>query len=455
MSGWRLKSGGTIDRDRRVRFQWDGRSYEGFAGDTLASALLANGISLVGRSFKYHRPRGLFAAGLEEPNGIVQLEADEATIPNLKATQIELYDGLIATPVNVKPSLEFDLMAANSLVKRFIPAAFYYKTFMWPGWHWFEPSIRRAAGLGTAPAEPDPDAYEHRFAHTDILVVGAGAAGIAAALAAAESGTSVMLVEVEPELGGGLRDEKQPVEGQSATAWLKKATKALASKSNVTILRRTMAFGFYDHGLIGLHERIADHLPPDQRHGPRQRLWKVRCGQVILATGAFERPFPFARNDLPGVMLASSALSYLSRYAVAPGRNIVIATNNDSAYTVGLALHDAGIQISAIIDSRTTVGACARDAEEKAIRLILGAAPVRAKGRLRIESVSFAPVSSTTETGSVGCDTLLVSGGWNPTVHLHSQSGACAASAQRPSRPDASVYGRPSGCRRSLGRFAE
>ncbi len=427
MSGWRLQSGGPIDRNLRLSFQWDGRSYAGFAGDTLASALIANGISLVGRSLKYHRPRGLFAAGLEEPNGIVQLEVGGATIPNLKATQVELYDGLIAAPVNAKPSLDFDLMAANSLVKRFIPAAFYYKTFMWPGWHWFEPSIRRAAGLGIAPAEADPDTYEHRFAHTDILVVGAGAAGIAAALAAAESGGSVMLVESDPELGGGLREAEQPVEGRSAAAWLEEAAKALTSKSNVTVLRRTTAFGFYDHGLVGLHERIADHLPPDRRHGPRQRLWKIRCARVVLATGAFERPLPFARNDLPGVMLASSALSYLRRYAVVPGRNIVVATNNDSAYAVALAFHDAGIQIGAIIDSRATVGECARRAEEKGIRLILGAAPLRAKGRRRIESVSFAPVSSVAETGSLVCDTLLVSGGWNPTVHLHSQSGGTLA----------------------------
>src|SRR5690606_38234088 len=265
-------------------------------------ALMANGISIVGRSFKYHRPRGLLAAGLEEPNAIVQLETGAAAVPNVKATQIELYEGLVANPVNAKPSVEFDLLAVNSLFKRFIPAAFYYKTFMWPNWHWFEPAIRKAAGLGDAPEGGDPDSYEHRFAHTDILVVGSGAAGLAAAIAAAKGDEKVLLVEADAELGGGLLSEPSEIDGVAPLVWRDRMLAALAGLPNVTVMNRTMAFGFYDHQLVGLCERVTDHLPPSQRSGPRQRLWKVRTKRVILATGAFERPIAFAGNDLPGVM---------------------------------------------------------------------------------------------------------------------------------------------------------
>lgn len=425
MSGWRLPAAGRIDRTRPLSFSWGGRAYRGFAGDTLASALMANGVSIVGRSFKYHRPRGLLAAGLEEPNAIVQLEEGCATVPNLKATQIELYDGLSAAPVNVRPSAELDLMAVNGWVKRFIPAAFYYKTFMWPGWRWFEPAIRRAAGLGVAPPGPDPDSYEHRFEHVDLLVVGGGAAGLAAALAGAEKGREVLIVEGDAEFGGELLSSVTRVEAMLPMDWLLQALAKLSAYPNVKMLPRTLAFGYYDHDLVALCERLSDHLPVDRRGGPRQRIWKVRADHVVLATGALERPLLFTGNDLPGVMLASAAKTYAARYAAAPGRRLVVATNNDSAYAAATLLHDAGVGVAAVIDSRQIPSHAAASMLERSIRVITGAAPISAKGGKRIGEVAFSPVhaQSVDKSETIKCDTLLLSGGWNPAVHLHSQAG--------------------------------
>ena len=429
MSGFRLGNGNGIDRTKRLSFIWAGKRYAGYAGDTLASALMANGVSIIGRSFKYHRPRGLIAAGLEEPNAIVQLETGDATIPNVKATQVELYDGLVAGPVNATPSVDFDLMAVTGLFKRFIPAAFYYKTFIWPHWHWFEPSIRKAAGLGKAPGAPDPDMYEHRFAHTDILVVGSGAAGLAAAAAAAKGGETVLLVEAEAELGGGLLAETGKVEGLHPLAWRDGMLAALSDLSNVTVMSRTMAFGFYDHGLVGLAERLTDHLAPSTRRGLRQRLWKVRTKRVILATGAFERPIAFAGNDLPGVMLASAAQTYALRYGAAPGQRIVVATNNDSAYAAAFALSDAGVDVEAIIDSRTEAGNVAMGAAERGIPTFMNATPLKAKGWRRVRNVVVGRVAGGAVLRAIACDTVLMSNGWNPAVHLHSQSGGSLAFA--------------------------
>ncbi|MEZ5656344.1 MAG: 2Fe-2S iron-sulfur cluster-binding protein [Sphingobium sp.] len=354
MGGKRAPGGTTINRSKTVTFNWAGKTLSGYEGDTLASALIANGISTIGRSFKYHRPRGLIAAGLEEPNGIVQLERGAHTVPNVKATQVELYEGLIAGPVNAKPSVDFDLLAINSAFKRFIPAAFYYKTFMWPHWRLFEPSIRKAAGLGTAPEMRDPDRYEQRFAHVDVLIIGSGAAGLAAAEAASHlpGAERIMLVEADAEFGGGLLSLGTKIDGVEPMAWRNAMLERLHSAPNIQLLNRTMAFGFYDHGLVALHERLNDHVACNDRSGARQRIWKVRCGRVILATGAFERPMPFANNDLPGVMLASAAQTYAVRYAALPGNTIAVCANNDSAYLAAFALQDAGAQIAAIIDTR-------------------------------------------------------------------------------------------------------
>lgn len=427
MSGYRQDQGGRIDRSRPVEFLWEGRAYSGFAGDTLASALLANGVRMVGRSFKYHRPRGLMAAGLDEPNGIVQLEHGAQGIPNLKATYVELYKGLDAAPVNAWPSLNFDLLAGIGLFKRFIPAAFYYKTFMWPDWKLFEPLIRKAAGLGRSPDLPDPDSYAQVSAHVDVLIVGGGVSGLAAALHAARTGQSVMLVTGGAHWGGRLAGTADSIEGKAADRWISDALEALAAMPNVCLKARTLATGQYDHGLVALCERLTDHLPLSRRRGPRQRLWRVRAGTLIHATGAIERPLVFRGNDLPGVMLADAARGYLNRHAVVAGREIVVATTTDSAWESAFDLADAGATVTAIVDGRAAPPAdlIAR-AAALSIRVFAGMAPAAAIGGRTVRGVRIGRVTPTGRidgpTQSLACDTLLMSGGWSPAIQLHSQA---------------------------------
>jgi sarcosine oxidase, subunit alpha len=428
MSGWRLNSGGLIDRSRGLRFRWGGQPFEGHPGDTLASALLANGVDIVGRSFKYHRPRGLLGAGLEEPNAIVQLGEGATTVPNRKATEVELFDGLSARAVNAWPSPELDLMAVNGLAKRFIPAAFYYKTFTWPHWRWFEPAIRRAAGLGRAPASPDPDRYDQRHAHVDLLVVGGGLAGLIAALEAGRTGRQVWLVEGDALLGGAIFGRQAAQQRAEAGRLLAE----LAGLPNVTCKTRTLAVGYHDHNLVSLVQRLTDHLPENARHGPRQRLWKLRANDVVLATGAIERPLVFDGNDLPGVMLASAAGLYLERHAVAPGRRIVLATNNDRAWEAALALAHAGVAVEAILDARADVEP-ALNAAARAAGIVVetGTTVEQALGRRAVAGVRTTRLDptghATGEGRRIACDSLLVSGGFSPVVHLHSQAGGTLA----------------------------
>ena len=316
MQPFRLPRGGRIDRGRTLEFVFDGRRYEGHPGDTLASALLANGVRLVGRSFKYHRPRGIFTAGAEEPNALVELRTGARREPNTRATVAELFDGLEATSQNGWPSVRFDLGAISGRLARFLPAGFYYKTFMWPSAFWervYEPAIRRMAGLGRASHEADPDRYEHTHAHCDVLVVGSGAAGLAAARAAGETGARVILAEQDFELGGGLLLEREH------EAWRESTVSALQELPEVRLLPRTTVFGYYDHNVLGAVERVADHLPVPPEHGVRQRYWVIRAKQVVLATGAIERLIAFPDNDRPGVMLASAAEAYVRRFGVAAG----------------------------------------------------------------------------------------------------------------------------------------
>jgi heterotetrameric sarcosine oxidase alpha subunit len=401
----RLPSGGRIDRSRPLRFSFDGNSYEGFAGDTLASALLANGVTLVGRSFKYHRRRGIYTAGPEEPNALVRLRTGARAEPNTRATMVELYDGLVAESQNRWPSLKFDVMGVNSLLSPLFVAGFYYKTFMWPGslWMTYERFIRKAAGMGEAARLPDPDRYAHRHAHCDVLVVGSGPAGIAAALAAARAGARVMMVEER--------------------VWAERVIAALAAMPDVQILPRTTAFGYFDHNVVGLIERVADHLPEPPPHGVRQVLWLVRAKRVVLATGAIERPLVFADNDLPGVMLASALRRYANEFAVGAGRRAAFFTNNDSAYAAALDLARAGIAVHAIVDSRAAPPDGAVDAARRTgIEVLTGHVVRRALGRQGVEGIAVSPVSAE-GTRIIPCDVLGVSGGWAPTVHLHSQSG--------------------------------
>ncbi len=411
----RLASGGRIDRARPLSFSFDGRTMQGFAGDTLASALLANDVHLVGRSFKYHRPRGILAAGSDEPNALVRVR----DTPNLRATTVELYDGLSAESQNRNPSLRFDRGAINDLLSPLLPAGFYYKTFMWPRSWWhrvYEPAIRRAAGLGGAPSRPDADRYATRFAHCEVLVVGAGPAGLAAALAAASRGVRVILCDEQNELGGSLlAAQGATIGGQPASEWLN-ATLAELRRAGIVLLPRTTAFGYFPHNLVGLAERCTDHLPaPGDR--PRERLWQVRAQTVVLAAGAIERPLVFPGNDRPGVMLADAARIYAERYATLPGRRIVVAAAHDSTYAAVLALQAAGARVEAIADLRRAAdGALVQQARAAGISIHQATTVTATRGRLRISGVTLS------DGQTVACDLLLMGGGFTPSVHLFSQS---------------------------------
>jgi sarcosine oxidase subunit alpha len=429
----RILEGGRIDRSRAVHFSFDGRAYTGVAGDTLASALLANGVHLMGRSFKYHRPRGVLASGAEEPNALVAVRRDAARYtPNLRATQVELYEGLEAHSQNRWPSLAFDLGAVNDLLAPFIPAGFYYKTFMWPRRAWqllYEPRIRAAAGLGRAPNEADPDRYAARYAHCDVLIVGAGPAGLAAAAAAAASGARVMLCDEQSEFGGSLLadDPRQaaPIEGRPAPQWLRETLAALASNARVTLLPRTTAFGYFPHNLLGLNERLTDHLADPHPEVPRERQWQVRAREVVLTTGAIERPLVFPGNDRPGIMLAGAARTWLNRYGVLPGTRAVVVTACDQAYPAALELHQAGVFIATIADVRAPDdGPWAAQARAAGIRVLAGATVLGTSGRRRVNSIRLAQLQAGEpgDTQTQPCDLVLMCGGFTPSVHLFSQS---------------------------------
>jgi sarcosine oxidase subunit alpha len=399
----RLDAGGVLDRSRAIHFRFNGHDYAGHPGDTLASALLANGVRLLARSFKYHRPRGIMAAGADEPNALVQLGCGNRVEPNLKATEIELFQGLEARSVNCWPSPSFDLRAINQIAAPLLGAGFYYKTFMWPNWHLYEGAIRRAAGLGVAPVGADPDRYVHAYAHCDVLVVGGGPTGLATALAAAREGKNVILAEADFRLGGSAlwRDNR------GAAASLEAELRTLA---NVRLLLRTNVFGYYDHNGLAAVERL-------EGDGARQRLWKLRAREVVLATGAIERPLVFAGNDRPGVMLASAVQAYARRWAVLPGKRAVIFTNNDSAYEAAAALSGAGAEVT-IVDARKTVSR----ANIGGVRVLVGHLVTSVKGKRAVKGVTVAPVDGGSLL-SLPCDVLAMSGGWSPVVHLFSQSG--------------------------------
>ena len=430
MSGpFRTKEGGRIDRSRPLRFHFDGRSLQGFAGDTLASALIANGVHLVGRSFKYHRPRGIMAAGADEPNALVTLVRDPArSTPNLRATQVELYEGLVAESQNRTPSLRFDRAALAGLAAPLLPAGFYYKTFMWPrrAWHrLYEPAIRRMAGLGKAPLRPDPDRYVNRFAHCEVLVVGGGPAGLAAARAAAESGARVILCDEQAEFGGSLlAGASGRVDGHASGRWLDESIAALAGNPRVLMLPRTTAFGYFLDNMLALAERVTDHLAEPQPLLPRERLWQVRGKEVVLACGAIERPLVFPGNDRPGVMLADAARTYLLRWGAKPGTRAIVATAHDSAYAAALALHEAGIAIAAVIDQRAEAkGERPEAARLAGIPVRTGSSIVGTRGRLRISAAEITPAGGgTAQAETMRCDLLLMCGGFTPSVHLYSQA---------------------------------
>ena len=427
----RTVSGGRIDRARPVSFTFDGKRFTGFAGDTLASALLANGVHLVGRSFKYHRPRGFLSMGSDEPNALVGVGASEARFtPNLRATQVEIYEGLKAVSQNNWPSLAFDAQEVNSLLSPLFPAGFYYKTFMHPkgAWeHLYEPIIRRAAGLGRAPGAPDADHYTCQYAFCDVAVVGAGPAGIAAALAATRAGARIMLFDEQSELGGSLLSETSAViDGKSAADWLGAALAELTASPRATLLPRTQIFGYYAQNFLAGNQRLTDHLGAPDAKMPRERQWQVRAKKVILATGAHERPLVFPDNDRPGIMLADSARGFLARYGALPGANIVVATAHDSAYRAALELAGAGARIAVIVDQRLEAdGEWPRAARRAGLRVEMHSALVGSSGRLRVTHAHVAKRWADGRPGKpemIACDLIAMSGGWTPSVHLFSQS---------------------------------
>jgi len=428
----RLATGGRINRAIALTFTFNGKTYQGYQGDTLASALLANGQHFVARSWKYHRPRGIVTAGVEEPNAVVQLETGAYTVPNARATEVELYQGLVASSVNAKPNIENDRMAVNQKIARFIPAGFYYKTFMWPRklWPKYEEVIRDAAGLGKAPEERDADRYDKCFAHCDVMVVGGGPSGLAAAYAAGMSGARVILVDDQPELGGSLLSCRAEIDGKPALQWVQKIEGELRKMPDVKILSRSTAFGYQDHNLVTVTQRLTEHLPVSTRKGTRELMWKVRAKRVVLATGAHERPIVFGNNDLPGVMLASAVSTYLHRYAVLPGRNAVVFTNNDDAYQCALDLKAAGANVT-VVDPRPmeSKGALPAAARRYGVRVLNDAVITAAHGKLRVSSVevaSFAKGQVGAKQTDLQCDLVAMSGGWSPVLHLFAQSGGKA-----------------------------
>lgn len=434
MSGFRLADGGAlIDRSRPVGFSFDGRPHTGFAGDTLASALLASGQSLFGRSFKYHRPRGLFGAGPEEPNALMTLGTGAAREPNIQATMAEIFEGLGAVSQNRWPSLSLDLMSLPlSLLSPGLKAGFYYKTFMGPGrkaWEFYEPFIRRAAGLGAASAEPDQSRYEKTNAFCDVLVVGGGPAGLSAALEAGRAGARVLLADETAVFGGALYESRATIDGTPALAWMRGAIDELSRMDTVRLLPRTTVYGYYDGNVLGAVERVQDHLAERDADLPRHRHWTIHAGRVVLATGAIERPLVFVGNDLPGVMLASAVERHLARYAAAPGRSAVVVGTNDSIYRTAEMLLAAGVEVRAVVDTRPVVPQrFTHRIASDGIPLHAGTVVTHATGGQRLRRIHLARADRLGQTKDgwreiIEAEVLAVSGGWTPTIHLASQAG--------------------------------
>ncbi|WKC38484.1 sarcosine oxidase subunit alpha [Ectopseudomonas chengduensis] len=430
----RLAKGGRIDRSQALSFTFNGQTYQGYAGDSLAAALLANGVDIVGRSFKYSRPRGIVAAGAEEPNAVLQIGSTEAAqIPNVRATQQALYSGLVANSTNGWPSVNTDLMGILGKVGGgMMPPGFYYKTFMYPQnlWMTYEKYIRKAAGLGRSPTEVDPDIYDQLNQHCDVLIVGAGPAGLAAALAAGRSGARVILADEQEEFGGSLLDTRETLDGKPAVDWVAQAIAELKTLPEVTLLSRATVNGYHDHNFLTIHQRLTDHLGEVAPMGQaRQRMHRVRAKRVVLASGAHERPLVYANNDVPGNMLAGAVSTYVRRYGVAPGQELVLSTNNDYAYRVVLDWLDAGRKVVAVADARSNPrGSWVEEARARGVRILTGSAVVEARGSKRVTGARICAIDAkahkVTSPGEVlDCDLIVSSGGYSPVVHLASHLG--------------------------------
>ena len=426
MSARLASLGRLIDRTAQLDFTFDGKPMQGFAGDTLASALLANDQVLVGRSFKYHRPRGIVASGAEEPNALVNMGEGGRFEPNQRATTTELFGGLKARSQNHWPSLEFDVGQVNAYLSRFLPAGFYYKMFMHPRSFWkhvYEPFIRQSAGLGQAPKARDADTYEHFHVHTDVVVAGGGIAGLIAAKAAAQTGAKVLVLEQTAHWGGRAPVDGGRIDGWPVDRFVERLVKELEGMANVTLRTRCMVSGLYDHGYVLAYERVADHTPGAK--GPRHRLWRIRAKQVVVATGAIERPLAFAGNDVPGVMLASAVRDYAVNWGVAVGERLVVATNNDDAYRTAIILKQAGVDVLRILDARESGGgALMEEARRLGIRIDCGRGVGKISGGKRVKAVQICPQEGAGGVlEEVACDAVAMSGGWSPVVHLWSHCG--------------------------------
>ncbi len=422
-AGFRLPAGGRIDRARPLSFRWNGHDLPAFSGDTIASALLANRVRIVGRGMKFHRPRGTLTAGIEEPNALVTIGAGATIEPNARATMIPVREGLEVQAQNCWPSVAFDLGRMFDATSPLWPAGFYNKTFIWPSWHFYERFIRRTAGLGPAPRLPDPARYEAVNAHCDLLIVGGGPAGLHAAVIAARAGMTVILAEQDIECGGQLLFTKATIDARPAMDWVGRIVSELKVLPHVTLLTATTAFGLYDHGNAGLLQRL-DLVRAEA--ATRQRYWRVRAKQTLLATGSIEQPLVFESNDLPGIMLASSVRQYAIRYAVAAGRRVVFATNNDSAYLAALDLAAAGIDVPLLLDSRANVPATLAGAlRTRGVEVRASAVVIKASGGKALRSLRFGSLTangSVADEREIACDALGMSGGWSPTVHLFSHA---------------------------------
>ncbi len=431
----RLKSGGRIDRSKPLYFVFNNVSYTGYQGDTLASALLANGVDIVGRSFKYSRPRGIVTAGSDEPNAVIQLGSSEATqTPNVRATQQELFEGLVASSTNGWPNVNVDAMGlVGKIGGKMMPPGFYYKTFMFPQslWETYETFIRKAAGLGRSSYENDVDTYDKINQFCDVLVVGAGPAGLAAALTAARGGARVIIADEQSEFGGSLLDSKQIIDGKPAAEWVSEVVSELATFADVLLLPRSTVNGYHDQNFLTIHQRCTNHFgdqaPANQ---VRERMHRVRAKRVILATGAQERPLVFGNNDLPGCMTSTAISTYINRYGVAPGKNLVVMTTNDYGYQAAIDWHDAGREVSAVVDTRANVqGRCVDEMQARGIRIISGSAITEVHGSKRVKAVTIAPINAdgSAVAGPAAkwkVDTVASSGGWSPAVHLSCHTGS-------------------------------
>ncbi len=427
---FRLDNVGMINRDKKISFKFNGKKYYGFEGDTIASALIANGVHLVGRSFKYHRPRGFFGAGVDEPYAILQLDRNNQRDPNIRATEQEIFEGLEVKSVNCWPSVNFDIGAINNFLKMFFPAGFYYKTFMWPPSFWYkiyEPFIRMAAGFGEASIKHDKERYEHKYEYCDLLITGSGPSGLASAYSAAKNGARVILAEDKPRFGGSLLTSDVNIGNQTGVEWAEKIIAELKTMPNVTVKNRSQVFGYYDHNMLVMSERISDHLPKTQKYLPKQRLWYIRANEVLISSGSIERPLVFGNNDTPGVMLSSAAKEYMKVYGVLVGKKPLIFTNNDSGYETAIEFKKNGVN-PIILDTRNKPSSdIITEAKDLNIEIKFSYVVVAAKGYKKVKSADIAKISDDKKElfniENIECDCICVSGFWTPSIHLASQSG--------------------------------